>query len=294
MDLYFSREIRDIYTRFSVIFPYHGDDCRLYFEVPVEYSGDIIHYEDALTVLALYWLMEQGGIVNVHAEINRDLLSGLQEYSRVWAYWMPDRYRIIEFHSEASISRPYRTDNSDGIVAYSGGVDASYCLARCMSAKDVKAGAAVLIHGADIPLTDEEVFGAVYYQHRAVLEKFGIPLIPVRTNCRQYHHDWEHCFYSVVCAALLLFGDRYAHGVMGTDQTCRRDTLQLPWGENPITDQYYSTPYFRMHPMGITVGRTERCNLLCQFESLVNNIRVCWHSDAAGGNCGVCDITLAY
>lgn len=290
MDLYFYREKRDGYTRFSAEFPYRGDDCKLYLEVPVEYADSIVHYEDALVVLSLYWLMEEGGEVNIHAEINRDLLFGLHEYSRIWSYWMPSRYHPLVFRADSSVVRPYRTGNREGIIAYSGGVDAAYCFARCLSGEEVvRAGAAVLIHGADIPLSESSVFGNVYTQHKAVLKEFRVPLIPVRTNCRQYPHDWEHCFYSVVCAVLLLFSDKYAHGVMGTDQTCRRETLQLPWGENPITDQYYSTPFFRMHPMGVTAGRTERCSLLCRYPILVDNIRVCWQADAGGGNCGVCD-----
>lgn len=297
MELNFYRQERNNWVRrgFTTQDP-KGTPVDIYLEYPAEYDAWTDGTQEALVILALHHMMKQTEPCLIHAEVDVTLLENLEEYMRIWKAWRPDLYHCVHLEADSTVSRPNRRADREAVSAFSGGVDANYCIyghqTKLFGRNSLHVTAAVLLHGADIALEQTDAYERVFRAGKEDLAARNIELVPMRTNYRQYPHDWEHCFNIIVCAALRIFGGRFSHGTYATDETCRIEQYQLPWGENPITDHYEATPWFTFYPVGVAVDRTERCSIISKEPSLLKHLRVCWQHDANGSNCGKCDKCL--
>lgn len=297
MDVHFYRtEQADMVRRGFTTRAQNGSPIDIWLEYPSRYDAWTDGTQEALIILALHHIMKQSEPCHLHAEADAALLENLEEYMRLWTTWRPDLYHTVPLEADSIVSRPNRSADREAISAFSGGVDATYCIYGHQTGhfgrNSLHVTASVLIHGADVALAQTEVFDRLYTTYKADLAHLGIELVPVRTNYRSYPHDWEHCFSIIICAALRLFGGKFSHGTYATDKTCRLEQYQLPWGENPMVDHYESTPWFRFYPAGTAVDRTERCHVIAQAPERLKHLRVCWQHDADGGNCGRCEKCL--
>lgn len=296
MDLSFYKTNEEGWCRYGFTTGEGDGYVNIYLEFPEKYDEWTDGSEDALVILALHHIMRQDEPCRIHAQVDANLLRGLEEYMRFWQVWSPDKYHCVPMSADEEVARPSRLAERSAITAFSGGVDANYCLYGhkhgLFGRNSLDVGAAVLLHGADIPLQQKEAYEYVYSLAREDLAALDVELIPMRTNYRENPHNWEHCFNIVVCAALRMFGGKFSHGTYATDRTCLIEQNQLPWGENPLVDHFESTPWFAFYPAGASVERTARCLYISQFPAALKHLRVCWQHDANGKNCGKCEKCL--
>lgn len=294
MKLEFDTQILgDVIRKVSCLSVEGKDPMAIYVEIPLPYAESIPFHDDAGLILMLHLIMRHEGTCRIHGKIHRTLLAHLEEYMRCWASWLPDRYHLPALVADEELEDCCDENGRQAVCAFSGGVDAAFCVCshreKMWGHENYDIGLAVMIHGADIPLDDEEGFNMARKRAGNMLDAWNIPLACVKTNYRSCEHDWEHAFFSVVCACMVFFGGRYRHGIVGTDQTYAYDTLTVPWGENPITNHFLSIPSFCIHPCGSSFGRTDRCKVIKDFSFMLNNLRVCWQGEDKGGNCGKCE-----
>lgn len=265
----------------------------VYVEIPLQYAENIPVDDDAGLILMLHYIMQHEGTCCIHGKIHKTLLANLEEYMRCWSGWVPGRYHLPTLIVDEELEDPGTETGRQAVCAFSGGVDAAFCI--CSHRKGMwghgscDIDLAVMIHGADISLDDEEGFDLAQMSAKRMLDSWNIPLVCIKTNYRSYDHHWEHAFFSVVCACLAFFGGKYRHGILGTDQSYAYDTLTIPWGENPVTNHFLSSPSFFIHPCGSSFGRTARCNIIKDYSAVLENLRVCWQGEEKGQNCGKCE-----
>ena len=240
----------------------------------------------------LFKAMEQGRDIIIDGSVSPKLLDGLETLRAIWCRWRPSRYRPIVIKAEQeSEASPVEGDRA-AIFAFSGGVDASFSLFRHLHGNNagrnnLTPGAALLVHGMDIPLDRSDFYKSAAARAERMLEGTGLPLVRVRTNSRQLRQDWEDSFGLQLSACFLLFQVAYADAVRGSEEPW--ESLVLPWGSTPLADPLSSTASMTMVHDGCDADRTEKVYWLATNTHVAEHLRVFWEGPEKDRNCGECE-----
>ena len=280
----------------SVVWKLQGlglEDFRLSHSVP-EHDQDLLgepHRGDHALCATLLKAMEQGHRIQVEGRVSPTLLEGLEDLQAIWHRWRPDRYRPIEIAAEEESEAAPVAGERPAVFAFSGGVDASYSLFRHLKGQagraNRKPGAAVLVHGMDIPLDREDFYDRAAARAQRMLDGTPVRLIRMRTNSRALGQDWEDGFGLQLIGCFLLLQATFANAVKGSEEPY--DALMLPWGSTPLTDPLCSTATMAIRHDGCDAGRTEKVRWLATQTQVVEHLRVCWEGSELDRNCGECE-----
>lgn len=245
---------------------------------------------DPFLLAALLPFMGDGQPVHVHGAVSKRLLANLAEWQAVWSRWRPERYSPVEITADQVVD--LRPTSDAAVVAFSGGVDAAYTVHRHRSGRAgwgaVDLRLALLVHGFDIALDNDEAFASAAQRARRVLDGTGIELCTIATNLRsELDIDWEDAFAIVVSAALALLTPQVGIGLIGSSEPY--DQLVLPWGSNPITDPLSSSGLLDVRHDGASATRTEKVGALLEWPQAAAALRFCWQGEQQDRNCGECE-----
>lgn len=271
-----------------LLFP-DGRQASLWFETPNRrLSGE--SGADAFLVGSLVSWMQLGCDVHVHGSVSRTLLANLGEWQSAWARWRPQSLRPVSIEVD-TVREEVIHRAQTGILAFSGGIDATYTLLRHVNGmagwQAVPIAAAVLVQGFDIPLEDSSAFARARIAAEAILRPTGVDLVTLRTNFRELRQPWEDAHAAGIAAALMVLGPEFGLGLVASGEPY--DRLALPWGSNPVTDHLLSSDHLEIRHDGAGASRSDKVRFLATVPEVVPHLRVCWQADAGGGNCGVCE-----
>lgn len=246
---------------------------------------------DHVLATVLLFAMKRGKNIVVDGKVSPRLLDGLETLQSIWQRWRPYRYRIIDISvAEESESGPLAL-NRPGLFAFSGGVDGSFSFFRHFQGKagrnTRKPGAALLVHGMDIPLEREDFYASAAERAERMLQGTDVPLLRVRTNTRKLGMNWEDSYGLQLAACFFLFQDHFAWAMKGSGEPY--DELVLPWGSTPLTDPLCSTAAMRLTLDGCAFDRTEKVQWLIKNTNISSELRVCWAGENLDRNCGDCE-----
>jgi len=247
---------------------------------------------DHFALAALFPAMSQAEVCIIHGPVSRSLLANLEELNAIWQMWRPEKYRRVEWQTGQVVDEAGTLPRPAGhLFAFSGGVDACATLLRHSDGRlgwrQLPIGAAVMVHGFDIRLTDGLAFKRAFVRAEKITSSFGARLIGLRTNIRDLPGDWEDLFAANLAAVLHVFSECHAGGVLASDETFKLPLLL--WGSNPVANPFLGSTLFPVRTDGAELTRLEKVMLISRQETLVKNIRVCWEGNTAGANCGVCE-----
>ena len=268
-----------------------GGHRRVFFEI----SGDILppplEVHDFAVLSALIVAMREGRPMHVEGPVSEGLLRGLEEFQEAWAQWR-SRYAPIQITADQIV--PIETPSMRrGIFAFSGGVDGTFALLRHHKARaglrTARPVGAMLVHGFDIPLSEQQAFDRARANVAGAVGALGIPLAIVRTNWRsEACRVWPQEYLAGLSACLHQFRGLTNVGVLGAGEDYAH--LEPPWGSNnPITNHLLSGGGFEIHTEGAGFTRTQRLALICDYPEIAAKLRVCWEGPITGGNCGRCE-----
>jgi len=266
-----------------------GEPTRLYFRLPVEERTNLTLSADPFVLAVAFHLMGSGVDLEVHGAVSPSLLRGLEEFQAAWCRWRPDRYRPfsvrVEVEREEARAAPART-----VMAFSGGLD-SCCTAWRHTRGELrrrrrKLEAAVMVHGFDIPLDQDEVFTRAVASSRAIMDSINTPLIPVACNVRVLRNDWEDMHGAALAACLHLLAGGYSTGLIASSHAY--EALRLPWGSNPVTDPLLGSAAFSIVHDGCELTRWEKADEIGDWDAAQRHVRVCWEGKHLDRNCGAC------
>lgn len=259
-------------------------------EIPDRYRSDILESRgDHILTSVLLHAMERSLDIHVEGVISPKLLNGLNQLQTLWSDWRSDKYTRISISAdrmEEAIPSPAKK----GLFTFSGGVDSTYSLLHHLNGsaeKPIEPGGAVFVHGADIPLDDENGFEAARERSEKILDGTGIEIIPIRTNSRELACNWEDSHGLEISACLLLFQKNFSTGVMAGWGSA--EEVVYPWGSTPISDPLASTEAMTIVHDGLERNRIEKVRWLSRFPIALKNIRVCWEGEDRSSNCGRCE-----
>jgi hypothetical protein len=262
------------------------------------FEGDFLpnplNMMDFVVLSLIFMAMRTKRDLHIVGTVSKKLLANMEEFQRIWNKWRPNKYHIVNITCDDE-REIYDINDDTAVVAYSGGVDANFSLAAHCSkmigrrAKEIRAAA--LVHGFDIPLNNEELFDASASTAKEILSTFLVPLTVIKTNWRNVIcNDWEMEFGAGLAACLFQFSGQASIGIVGSDEDySSRDFI---WGSNPISNPYLSGGNFFIETDGSGFTRTEKVGFIAKFESIKNNLRVCWEgTDRTSNkkNCGHCE-----
>ncbi|HKP22670.1 MAG TPA: hypothetical protein VJV39_02310 [Dongiaceae bacterium] len=264
---------------------------RVFFEI----SGDVLppplQVHDFAVLSALIVAMREGRPVHVEGPVTEALIRGLEEFQEAWAQWR-SKYTPVRITADQIV--PVETPTTRrGMFAFSGGVDGTFALLRHHKARaglrTARPIGAMLVHGFDIPLSEQQAFDRARANVADVIGALGLPLTVVRTNwrseaCKVYPQEYLagltaclHQFRGLANVGVLGAGEDYAH-------------ILPPWGSNnPITNHLLSGGGFQIHTEGSGFTRTQRVALINDYPEIAAKLRVCWEGPLTGGNCGRCE-----
>ncbi len=262
----------------------------LYFKFPKKFENDLTDRADPFVYAFIFLMMQEGGTFEIEGNVSKSVIDNIIMFARIWHLWRPDDYKKIEIIAN-EVKDDYRPENKKMMTAFSGGLDAAYTTYKYKKNLDknfkYNLDRAVMIFGADIPITEKETFNIAFSKAKKMTDDLDVELIPVETNFRLYKSNWEHCFGVVVVATLNFFSKKYFYGAAADNSI--KDFI-IPWGMNPVTDRYLSSDTFHFIADGYIHSRMDRANIIKNWKAGIENLRVCWQNkENLSQNCGHCE-----
>lgn len=262
---------------------------RLFYRVPEEWASSLGAGAEAFAVGAVAAAATAGCDLVVRGPVSRDLLANLEELVEAWHAMDRAGFRRVAVSATEEVDSAAPPPPA-AIAAFSGGVDASFTLlrhARALAGRRSRPiGAAVLVHGFDIPLEDRSGFRAAYEAARECLRPFGMPLVPVETNWRELEVDWERTYAAAVASVLHLFSGGFGAGLVASGHDY---SWSGAWGSTPAADRFLGSREFEIVHDGAGFSRAEKIAALANEPELLRGLRVCWQGADRAGNCGECE-----
>jgi hypothetical protein len=259
----------------------------LWYEMPLEYGDKITDKADPFVIATIFLAMETKSKLIVHGEVSQSLIDNLREFQLAWNCWKPHQYYPIEIEADIVTDTEINYSNKQAIAAFSGGVDSCFTVWKNHKTKQYQLEAGIMVHGFDIPLTKKDMFDRAKEKSKLILDDLGLKLIPITTNIRDFNQDWEDIHGAALASCLMLFEKEYNLGLISS--SLPYNTLELPWGSNPITDHLLSNNNFKIIHYGAGYNRLEKIRNIIDFTVGCDNLRVCWEGENLDKNCGQCE-----
>jgi len=225
------------------------------------------------------------------------LLEGCHRLLEVWCAWYP---HLAPIPIEATAAEPSAGPPANGTgLFFSGGVDSFHSLIRRNDSADsnhsVRVSDLLLVHGADIPISDSDAFGRLRPRMAEVAHEFGAGLVDIATNIRDTRWgraNWPDLSHAaLLTSAGLLLESRLSRLLIASSASF--DRLR-PYGSHPITDPLYSTSRTRVIHDSADRDRPDKIRAIAAHPAVHRHLRVCWlgRSDSNCGRCPKCFHTM--
>lgn len=262
----------------------------LWFDLPGTLEGQLSSSGNPWLVALLPLAATLGEPLRISLPVDQVLLEGCHSLLEVWSAWYPG---LVPVAIEATSAPPIPPTGPAGTgLFFSGGVDSFFSLIRhnrpTSTGTPMPVTDLLLIHGADIPLSDADAFSRLRPRIAAVASEFGAGLVDIATNARETRWgraDWPHVSHGALLAAAgLLLEPRLARLLIASSAPYWR--LQ-PYGSHPITDPLFSTSRTRVTHDAGDVDRPEKLQSIAAHPAVLKHLRVCWLGKT-DSNCGRC------
>lgn len=270
------------------------EESELWFELPNSITPSESLDCDSYVCAMLMDAMAESASLTIKGSVSRSLLSNLCEYQGAWNKWLPDIFSLIEIKAE-QIRDDSNTKVEGAVCAFSGGVDACFTVWRhyfkkCShQAKEIQF--CILIHGYDIPLSNQEAFDESYRTAKQTLDSLNLDLKIIKSNFREISKaKWKYTHAAAFIAAFSQAKEMTNECLFASSEPY--DALIYPWGTNPITDHLLGSNNFKVFHDGAAFSRSEKVACLPKWPEALKNLRVCWESTDAVLNCGKCEKCL--
>lgn len=247
---------------------------------------------DSYLIANIMVAMAENRDIKVQGSVSNELLSNLTEYQAAWCKWLPLDFHKIHFAADTVRSSEQSLKSNDTLCAFSGGVDSLFSvwthLTKKQGYRSQNITSCVLVHGFDIPLTEQQSFDNAYNRAKKTIEGLELNLYPIKTNLREViSTPWEQAFGIALAATLSNYKSLAGSGILGSGEPY--DSLIIPWGSTPITDHLLSSDNFKILHDGASYNRSEKVAEILDWKNGINNLRVCWQGDLKDKNCGKCE-----
>ena len=230
--------------------------------------------------------MRAGLPLSVPSPVSPRLLRGLPTAQEILHAWFGE-LRPIDVEAPG-LEAPTKSDGRGVACFFSGGVDSFYSVLRHRHRLD----ALIHVHGFDVPLNHRRRRALVSKTMRRAAEDLELPLIEVETDLRAASNRyvlWGTQFNGAGLASVALLTSPRFREVLIPASHSYRDLF--PWGSHPMLDHLWSTESVDV-VHDAPLPRPEKVRGIADSDVAMRHLRVCFHHDAPGLNCGQCEKCL--
>ncbi len=267
---------------------------RLWFRFPRASAPKLTHRADPFVLATLVYLLGRADRVHVHGTVSDGLFANLADFQSAFTSFQKQSCEPIEFSADEIAASPSRGPEIGGITAFSGGVDSCFSAFRHTPLSSLAPKrplrAALMMHGFDIPLAQEEIFERAAERSRRMIDETGLSFFTGATNLRELPVPWEKTFAAAVAASLSFFQSAYTFGLVPSCHDWRHAHFEN--GSNPVTDPLLSSASYQIIHDGTRFGRIDKLRHLAEWPTALREVRVCWQGHQLDRNCGRCEKCL--
>ena len=267
---------------------------KLWFSFPETYQDFISHQSDGFVASLILRAMVLGEDVEVRGTTSSRLAYGLEEFQAIFSAWLPRNLKKVgtTYQKLTSGSKPLSTHGV--ATAFSGGVDSFFTLFSHLPQNqlnsDYQITHGLFIHGFDVPLSNVELYNALWLRHRALFGDLGLTLLSAKTNIRQFYAhqlDWLYAHGGALIGTALVLGKLFRSFYVPSDYDY---THPVPLGISPLTDHLFSTENTQIIHHGASTSRSHKIDQIAKWQVTFTNLTVCSGPQKAKEhlNCGKC------
>jgi len=273
-----------------------GECHRIYFDFTAPVSRPELMRARPFLLAFLVPAMQAGAPLELDLPVDAITRNNLMEWQEAMASWNPKTLKVVPILAPLE-AWPKDPCEPGALTAFSGGVDSNFTVWRhCQRQESPKfrttsLRAGLMIHGFDIPLSQEGVFESAWQRSCAMLEASGLQAFRMATNLRSMDRlpgcDWGNNTHGIWIAAALSCYEPW-FGQMLIPSTYTYPMLSLPWGSNPITDPLFSSDATTYWHDGASHSKLTKVLAIAGQEVVQRHLRVCWEGKQLDRNCGKC------
>ncbi len=226
--------------------------------------------------------MEGGFDLHINHPIDPRVAANAELLSRVWAMWVPGRYRSIKVGGGGGKWKRAKSDRRPMVQLFSGGINSTYALLQQHDLKPPKFAATV----CGIDQIDDDNLPLLVSKTGPSLTKLGYERLIIRTNAHREPFAYTNGMTLASCAFLL--SDVFEAGCIAADLARFEEMAVFPWGANSVTNEYFAGSDFSVKTVGGGATRTDKVFALLEAGFDPNWLSFCRNRKALPGNCGVC------
>jgi hypothetical protein len=270
-----------------------------YYAYPHDHEGQLSSTNEAFAAALLLVAMYFKEPLEIRGSVSSKFAYGLIEYGHIFRMWMPESFHEIEIKFEKVVAKNAAKAPSGVATAFSGGVDSHYSLltnrAESQPLKDYQLTHGIYVHGLDINLDEIEAFQTSYQKYARVFKDFGLALIPVETNTREFSRYWLD--WTIMSGGPLLGAGLGLEGLLSRYYIPSSFSYYniVPNGSSPLTDHLLSTETLDIVHHAAHKRHYEKMEAISNWPVAHENLRVCIATPKPldGYNCSRCNKCLA-
>ncbi|HMO34889.1 MAG TPA: hypothetical protein PKA06_02500 [Gemmatales bacterium] len=233
---------------------------------------------------ALPLAMAKGWNLALETAVSPRLVATLPELQAIYCNWIPGFQRV---HCEISLQKAEKRSPRIGTF-FSGGVDSYYTFLK----HQPEINSLIFITGFDIPLHKRELARRIADNMRSTAAAFGLPLVEVETNLREFCDrfiSWRMYHGAALASVAHVLSPE-----LGTVYLAATHTYAdlFPCGSHPLLDPLWSSEAVEICHDGCEATRFQKVAKLADNDIALRNLRVCYRNKHTELNCGQCEKCL--
>ena len=280
----------------------------IYIKLPISEKEYLTDMYDPYVVFNIFKMMSIGGDCYIRGKVSKSLLDNLEMFVNCWKIWLPDKCKDIRIIADEEIDEPVKLNN-DAIMCFSGGLDSVATLYRHYKGlagrnnRNIKK--LLAITGAR-DLSSRRGYSDKSYQEfynkkmnrmESISNDLGFNVVHVLTNLTDTDtiFEWGDEFIALFVSIMMLYQDNYNNLIMASDEFVGQDSIVVPHGSNPISNNFLQSNKFKLITDGQFMTRLDKLETIKDWDFALKNMLACdecyTETNKLCGKCYKCLVT---
>ena len=280
----------------------------VYIRLPISEKEYLTNMYDPYVVFNIFKMMSIGGDCYIRGKVSKSLLDNLEMFVNCWKIWLPDKCKDIRIIADEEIDEPVKLNN-DAIMCFSGGLDSVATLYRHYKGlagrnnRNIKK--LLAITGAR-DLSSRRGYSDKSYQEfynkkmnrmESISNDLGFNVVHVLTNLTDTDtiFEWGDEFIALFVSIMMLYQDNYNNLIMASDEFVGQDSIVVPHGSNPISNNFLQSNKFKLITDGQFMTRLDKLETIKDWDFALKNMLACdecyTETNKLCGKCYKCLVT---
>ncbi|CCG56892.1 hypothetical protein WESB_1424 [Brachyspira pilosicoli WesB] len=280
----------------------------IYIKLPISEKEYLTDMYDPYVVFNIFKMMSIGGDCYIRGKVSKSLLDNLEMFVNCWKIWLPDKCKDIKIIADEEIDEPVKLNN-DAIMCFSGGLDSVTTLYRHykgVSGRNNRNIKKLLAITGARDLSSRRGYSDKSYQEfynkkmnrmESISSDLGFNVVHVLTNLTDTDtiFEWGDEFIALFVSIMMLYQDNYNNLIMASDEFVGQDSIVVPHGSNPISNNFLQSNKFKLITDGQFMTRLDKLETIKDWDFALKNMLACdecyTETNKLCGKCYKCLVT---